>query len=141
MRIWKGKEREGSCIKETLFIESRVLSNNDLKTIVEIAKREGINRLYFGAGGVNVIAAEGGYRNLWKDFEVVVETSDPLLLCAALFKKAKIILRLPVSDAQQNIIFKLDDGHQVKIFEEAIVTNIDEIKDGLYKTDTLLYEK
>lgn len=144
MKIWKGPEREGKDIgKDTIFVESSVLDFCVINKVKEIAKKEKISRIYFGAGRVDILKIEAQCLNGLNNAYLIAESSYnnlSILLSEIRFNERIARLDLNAQDKAKNIKAKIDYGDKVSFFVDSIETNLKTLKKGLYTdTDTLLY--
>lgn len=145
MRIWKGKEMEGrESGRDTLFIESRALGTRQLVKTQEFIESEGIRRLYFGAGKVDVLGVSDGFFEYFinEGCEVIVETSYkcPLLDYFFAVEPLSVIVRTD-TQKRERIAFKTDNGREAIIYYPDTVTPLNAVVDGKYEQiDTMLWE-
>lgn len=148
IRIWKGIEREGlEKGVQTLFVEAPRLVAPFAQIISNIAEREGIQRIYCGAGKMDVeYIAPSFFLNLSpKIKKVVFETTERNLDVLLDFQQyiSCTILRyeMPTGVTAQ-ILPKFEFLDKVAIFAEATYNSISSVKDGLYAdSDTLLWQR
>ena len=144
MRIWKGIEREGFDKGiMTLFVESTVLTNEQLQRVKQCAAEHIINRIYFGAGKQNIVSMSK-WADMFRGFKVVVETTYPCLhylADAEMFNQ--IIVRMEVSSKiSSKIAPKIETEREVLVYGLAIKNSISAVESGIYTdTDTIIYEE
>lgn len=142
MRCWVGKEVEGDCRSTTLFVESKRLTTDIFKHVAQYARKHGVNRVYFGAGRVDVESVQNDFSPLLDaDLRIVVETTIGHAQTAALFPaNTVIVLRFEsrVSTKCLNgreITLKVDDFAQVGCAKGVIWNSLEGLKNGLYEND------
>ena len=141
MRIWEGIEKEGKDqgIK-TLFIECARILRKDLIVIKSIAKKRNIQRIYFGAGKVDVRYLYKGWVSILQEFIVILETTPQSLRnINTLHKFKSVVIRNDIQlNTIDNIIPKIDNGEQVAMYYNRVENNINTVKNGMYEEDYLL---
>lgn len=139
MRIWKGAEMEGRDKgKITLFVESFIINKRVINIIKYYANKEKINRIYLGAGKVDVWQVFD--LNLLQGFEIIMEISAKnfhRLTDREMY--SQIIVRVDCNENDKNLRLKTDNGKEVQIYRSGIKNAIQDVVDGKYLNDTILY--
>lgn len=139
MRCWVGMEREGSSTERTLFVESKELCQPD--TILTLAKKYDVQRIYFGAGKVDVVKVTPQFFQNFTQYKVILETSLPNL--APFFDEIVYVLRIDLDTKwkKECILPKFDFEGCVRVFESCTENSSEEVKEGMYKNDVLVWEE
>lgn len=164
MRVWKGPELEGRYKGDiTMFVETTELDRSKIARVMEliIANRE-VTNLYLGAGRVDLkldtnhsiatlktILEKADIRGM----KVTVETTNlkTILgnadLAKTLHKYGTLLVQRTDIKSEgllllDNIVTKLDDGESALFsdFKKCHVTDIADVKDGMYPIDTVIYD-
>lgn len=142
MKIWIGTEKEDNINKQTLFICSDSIAFDSLQTILELANKYKVNRLYFGAGRVNTFFATK--LDSLKDFEVVVEigvTEEYWL--PDLLDNISVVFSIRdenLTGKYENSVCKIDNYKNAVMFKKDITIDICNINNDMYPDDVVIYE-
>jgi len=109
MRVWKGVEKEVAMFQdvEMLFIQGLMV---DIEKILELAEKNNIKYLYFGAGKTEFRDWEQLFL-IPKKYKVIIETTDPKIIPT--FPNLTIIYRTDFEKIPQNIIIKIEDKRNI----------------------------
>lgn len=162
MRIWIGKEVEGKHIgKLTLFVETTMLAEENLKTVKLYAEMNKVEAIYFGAGRKDVTyLQQNQLLNLLDycynhDIIVTIETtnldiwvSTKELSDALHTPNTQIVLRTMTSTEfptmlLTNLVCKIDDNKfcYFSPFKCNSITNLATLNESLYEgVDKLIYD-
>ena len=145
MKVWCGKEQETKLKIPTLYIQGRTF--NIIK-VLELAEQNKVNRLYFGAGKVDIEESYQNFILLQKipyKYQIVVETSNPTLPVP---EGVELILRTTVPSISKIKTLKFEDANLILTFTKDggkyVVNKISKKslnpRTLMYNTDKLLLE-
>lgn len=151
-RIWVGPEAEGKEAQgvETVFVEAEALDAQDIRAVAEIARREGVGRVYFGANRKTPAVAcnpeqwYGAVRQLSAHCKVVFEIeASALCRFIPVADAAIVVVRVdapntafPKLSSLANLRLKIDNHKDVcGVSGELWYNSLCELSDGKYKND------
>ena len=139
MRIWVGLEKEGADTgNKTLFVEASSIDSTQVLVIRQLASENEVSAIYFGAGKVELLRFSRDI-SLLNDFYTIIETAivEKMQVYGKIFHN--VIVRFDIKDIKTNVTFKLDNGKFVAVTTDYALTNIREVRDGMYNGDKLVY--
>lgn len=139
MKIWLGKEEEG---KEkgaiTLFVKARVITRVKAIVIYNLYTKHRPEYIYLGAGEKDVLFIS---RNAFAELpgKIKIETSR-LTGWIYAFNFYQIIIRKKCKKIG-NILPKIRDSKNARIFYGFFENSIEDVKNGLYKDDITVWDE